>query len=481
MLDLRPALPSSGPVERGSINVLEASKSARVGFGEKLGYGVGDLSAGLILNFYGVFLLFFFVDLGGLAPAAIGLMLLITKLIDAITDPMMGVIADRTRTRWGRYRPYILWGAVPLGVAQVLVFAAPDSLSDTALLAWAYVTYTLTMLAYTAVNVPYGGLLGVISPSSTVRTSVTAYRMFFSAAGGILVGVLGTTLVRVLGAGDERLGVLLTMGCIAAVSVAVLLTTFATTRERIPPAETNGSPWGDLAVLVRTRAWIAVAIAAVLGVTAIAARAGSALFFFKYVVGDDGTPVLGFLDRTALFLTALAIGQVSGVIVGNLLQKRFEKSHLLIAAGALKATMIMVFYWLPLDAVWPQTLVQYVVGIGFGMLMVLSFSMFTDIAEFIEWKSSRQMTALVVSASIFAVKAGIALGAALPGFVLGFTGFAPDQPQGEAALRGIQLAFAIIPALVMVPAACALLLYGIDRRTIANVENELARRRTASA
>ncbi len=455
--------------------------NSKIRLGEKLGYGSGDLASGLILNFFGFFLLYYFVDLGGLSPAAIGLMLLITKLIDAVTDPVMGALADRTRTRWGRYRPYLLFGPVPLAFCLVLIFSAPDNLGDTALLIWAYVTYTLTMLAFTAVNVPYGGLLGVISPSSRERANVTMFRMFFSALGGILVGALGTTLVRELGGGDDRLGILLTMSCIAAVSIFALLTTFFATKERIPPAPNNGSIAKDIRALVKTGPWIATAIAAILGVTAISARAGTAPFFFKYVAGDDGTPVFAFFDRAALFLTALALGQVAGVLLGFLAQKRIEKPHILIAAGLLKAIMITVFYFLPLDAVWPQTAVQFVIGIGFGMLMVLSFSMFTDIAEFIDWKTRRQMTALVIAASIFGVKAGIGLGSAIPGFLLDVTGFAANAQQSEAALMGIQLSFAIVPAAVLIPAAAAMLFYRLDRKTIAQVEEDLAIRRASPA
>ena len=446
---------------------------------EKLGYGVGDLASGLMLNFFGFFLLYFFVDLGGLAPAAIGVMLGITKLIDAVTDPVMGIISDRTRTRWGRYRPFLLLGSLPLGITMVLIFTAPEDMSGTPLLIWAYFTYTLCMLAFTAVNVPYGGLLGVISPSSKIRSNVTAFRMFFSAGGGILVGALGTTLVRELGDGDERLGIMLTISCIAAVSVAVLLITFATTKERIPPVKQNGSVSGDLGVLVRTGSWIAVAIAAILGVTSIASRAATAPFFYKYVVGDDGEPFFLFLDRAAMFLTALALGQVSGVILGAILQKRFEKSHLLMAAGVLMAAMITIFYFLPLDAVWPQTGVQYIAGIGFGFLMVLSYSMFTDIAEFIDWKSGRQMTALVIAASVFGVKAGVGLGSFIPGMVLQWTGFDSQGQQSEAAIMGIQIAFAAIPAGVMFPAVVALMFYRINAGVLAQAESELSVRREA--
>ena len=451
----------------------------RVGLGEKLGYGVGDLASGLMLNFFGFYLLYFFVDLGGLAPAAIGLMFLITKLIDAITDPVMGMISDRTRSRWGRYRPYLLFAPIPFGISMVLIFSAPEDMGGNALLIWAYVSYSLCMLAFTSVNVPYGGLLGVISPSSAERANVTAYRMFFSASGGILVGMLGTTLVRELGGGDERLGLLLTVSCIAAVSVCCLLTTFATTKERIPPVHENGSVVGDLGVLVRTGPWIAVAIAAILGVTSIAARAATAPFFFKYVAGDDGTPVFLFFDRAALFLTALALGQVSGVIVGSIASRHFEKSHLLIAAGGGMATFIMAFYALPLDAVWPQTTLQFAIGIGFGMLMVLSYSMFTDIAEYIDWKTARQMTALVIAASVFGVKAGVGVGSFIPGLALEWTGFTADGEQSEMALLGIQIAFAFIPAGILLPAAGALAFYGINRGVLAQAESDLSKRRAA--
>lgn len=410
--------------------------SERIRLIEKLGYGLGDLPSGLYLNFFSAYLLYFFVDLGGVAPAAMALMLLLSRVFDAFTDPVMGMISDRTRSRWGRYRPYILFAAVPYGVTGYLIFAAPE-MSTAWLTVWAYVTYGLTMLAFTAVNVPYSGLLGAISPSASERASVTAYRMFFSGFAGIMVGVLATTLVRELGGGDEALGIELTMALFAALSTLCFFVTFTTTKERIPAAPTQGTIKGDLGRLIRTGAWIATAIAAILGVLAIASRATSARFWFKYVAGDDGTPIFLFLDRFSLFLTALAIGQVSGVIMGYALQRRFEKSHLIIAGGALKIAGIAAFYALPLDAVWPQTFAQYLVGTGFGFLMVLSFSMFTDIGEYIDWKSGVQMTALTMSASIFAVKVGAGLGAATPGLVFDLTGFVPGAPQSAEALAGL--------------------------------------------
>ncbi|MDJ0978863.1 MAG: glycoside-pentoside-hexuronide (GPH):cation symporter [Erythrobacter sp.] len=461
--------PADTPAEKGA--------DERIGLIEKLGYGLGDIPSGLYLNFFSAYLLFFFVDLGGVAPAAMALMLLLSRVFDAFTDPVMGMISDRTRTRWGRYRPYIAFGAIPYGVTGYLIFAAAD-LSPGWLLVWAYVSYGLCMLAFTATNVPYSGLLGVISPSTEQRANVTAYRMFFSGFAGIMVGVLATTLVRELGGGDEALGIKLTMGLFAAISSLCFLITFATTKERIPAAPTTGSVKGDLGRLVRTGAWIATAIAAIFGVLSIASRATSARFWFKYVAGDDGAPVFLFLDRFGLFLTALALGQVSGVVLGYALQRRFEKSHLIITGGLMKISGIAIFYLLPLDAVWPQTLAQLMVGTGFGFLMVLSFSMFTDIAEFIDWRSGVQMTALTMSASIFAVKVGAGLGAATPGLVLELTGFEREVAQSAEALAGIEFAFAWLPGLVLIPAGIAMMFYPLSHKLMRQVETDLTARRS---
>lgn len=455
---------------------MRETKKVNVTLGEKLGYGVGDLASGLYLNFFGFFLLYYFVDLGGAAPAAIGLMLLVTKVIDAVTDPAMGMIADRTRTRWGRYRPYLLFGAVVPGLLGMAVFAAPD-LAPSDAVVYAYITYSLAMLAFTVVNVPYGGLLGVIHPSARVRTSVSAYRMLFSALAGIMLGVLGTTLVRELGGGDEQRGILLTMGCIAILSFFAFLTTFATTRERIPPAAQSGTVRQDLTTLIRTGPWIAIALATVLGVLSISSRASSALFWFKYVAADDGVPVIGFLDRVGLFYTALAFGQITGVILGNLLQRRFEKRDLVIAGGLLKVAGILLFYMQPTDAVWGQTLAQLLVGTGFGFLMVMAYSMFTDIAEYIDWKAHLQMAGLVISASIFAIKGGVALGTSIPGFIFQLTGFVPQGDQTAAARMGIELAFTAIPIAALLPAMIAMRFYRLDHATIAQLETELAMRR----
>lgn len=446
---------------------------------EKIGYGVGDLASSFYVNFFNIYLLYFFVELGGVGPAAMGLMLLLTKFFDAVTDPMMGAIGDRMRSRWGRYRPFLLWGAVPFGLAGAAIFAAP-AMSPSGMLVWAYVTYTLTMIAFTATNVPYSALMGVVSPSADTRSSFAAYRMVFSALAVVAVAVVATTLVRELGAGDERRGIMLTMFVLAVAGAASLLIAFAASRERIPPAPSNGRIRDDLLLLVRTPAWIAVAIAAMLTPIALAARAGSALFWFRYVAGDEGGVVFLFLDRIGLFYTAFALGQLVGVVFAARMARSFDKAHLIILAGAIEVTAIIGFHLMPLDAIWPQTAAQVFVGVGLGMMMLLAYSMFTDIAEYLEWSTGRQMTGLAVSGAVFAIKTGIAIGTALPGMLFALTGFEAGAVQSDLAKFGIDLAFAIVPASIIVPAGVVMLFYKLDRRTIARFEAELAERRTQS-
>ncbi|MBX7541821.1 MFS transporter [Qipengyuania sphaerica] len=457
-----------------------AEQHAPVTRAEKLGYGVGELATSFYINFFNIYLLYYFVELGGVAPAAMGLMLLLTKFFDAVTDPVMGAIGDRTRTRWGRYRPYLLWAAVPFGLTGAAIFASTGLTGD-AMLVWAYVTYTLTMVAFTAVNVPYSALMGVISPSADVRSSVAAYRMVFNALAVVGVAVVATTLVRELGSGNEARGIMLTMFLLAGAGTISLLVTFAASRERIDPAPSNGRVRDDIALLVRTPAWIAVAVAAILTPIALASRASSALFWFRYVANDDGAVVFGFLDRIGLFYTAFALGQLVGVVFANRMCKRFDKAHLLIAAGAIEVTAILAFHAMPLDAVWPQTFAQLFVGIGLGMMMLLAYTMFTDIAEYLEWSSGRQMTGLAVSGAVFAIKTGVAIGAALPGMLFALTGFEAGEAQSENAKWGIELAFALVPAAIIVPAGLATWFYKLDRKTIATLEADLEARRDLAA
>ena len=208
----------------------------KLSFSEKACYGLGDMASNFYMGFFGLFLLYYYTDVFGLSPAAAATMLLVTKIVDAISDPLMGLLADRTHTRWGKYRPYLLWMAIPYAIMGCLLFLGPE-LSQLGKLVYAYVTYTLVMLAYTAINVPYSALLAVISPLSEERIKATQYRFIFASLGTLSVGALATPLVSWLGDGDQLLGFRMTILLFAILSVLFFWITFYATKERVqlPP------------------------------------------------------------------------------------------------------------------------------------------------------------------------------------------------------------------------------------------------------
>jgi GPH family glycoside/pentoside/hexuronide:cation symporter len=246
-------------------------------FKEKLGYGLGDTASNFFFQTFNIFLLYYYTDVFGLAPAAVGTMFLVTKIVDAISDPVMGLVADRTNSRWGKFRPYIFWAAIPYGLFGYAVFLSPD-LSETGKLVYAYATYTLMMLAYTAINVPYSALMGVISPSSMERTKVAAFRFICAFSAGWLIATFVTPLKNILGGGDEATGFRLTMMIFAVVSILLFWICFATTKERVHPEEGSSDIRSDLRALLHNGPWIALFFSAIFALTNVAMRAGATIF-----------------------------------------------------------------------------------------------------------------------------------------------------------------------------------------------------------
>ena len=446
---------------------------------EKVGYGLGDMASNFYMGFFGLFLLYYYTDVFGLSPAAAATMLLVTKVVDAISDPVMGLLADRTSTRWGKYRPYLLLMAIPYAILGYLLFLGPE-LSTTGKLIYAYVTYTLVMLAYTAINVPYSALLAVISPVAEERTKATQYRFVFASLGTLSVGALATPLVDYLGAGNEVQGFRLTIVLFAILSILLFWITFATTRERIQPQTTSGSVRGDLSALLRNRSWVILVNAGILIIVGLIARFASIVYYVKYYIGDDGEAVFGFLDRTALLTSCGLIGQLIGALITPWLTSRFEKHHLVIAMSLLHAILLSVFWAIPASAFSAAVLVHSAGVFTFGVIITLLFSMYTDCAEYGEWQTGRNTAGLTVSASMFSLKFGSALGGALPGFLLAGFGFVANAEQSAQALFGIQLMFNAVPAAFFMLGALVMCFYGIDRSALAQTEQELAVRRQAA-
>lgn len=448
---------------------------------EKVAYGLGDMASNFYNGFFGIFLLYYYTDVWGIHPGHAALMFLITRWADAFTDPAMGLIADRTNTRWGKYRPYILWTIIPYALLGYLLFLGPE-FGDTGKLIYAYVTYSLVMLAYTAINVPYSALLAVIHPDSAERTKATQYRFIFASLGSILVGATTKPLVDWLGGGDEVTGFRLTIILFAVLSVVLFLITFAATKERITPKTPQKSRIrDDLGVLVKNISWIVLAISGVLIVIGLIGRLSSVAFFAKYNLGMDEAKMLWWMDAASLIITIGFIGQLFGALVTPVLSKQADKKTLMIAACFLAAGAVGANYVLP-NGFAIALVAHTVMMFCFGIMITLLFAMYTDCSEYGEWKSGKNSAGLTVSASMFSLKFGSAMGVAIPSAVLAFYSFAApidgvDQVQTIEALSGIKMMFNIVPGLFFLAAGLLMVLYRIDRKMLIQIETDLNERR----
>jgi GPH family glycoside/pentoside/hexuronide:cation symporter len=456
----------------------ESSESAPLSFVEKNGYGMGDMASNFYMGFFGLFLLFYYTDVFGLAPAAVGTMLLVTKIIDAVSDPAMGLIADRTSSRWGKYRPYLLWVAVPIGLLGYALLLGPD-LSDSGKLVYAYVTYSLVMLAYTAINVPYSALLAVIHPQAEERTKATQFRFVYASLGQLLVAAFATPLKNVLGGGNEVLGFRLTMALFAGFSVIVFWFTFASTKERIAPEKHTASVKDDFGALVRNVSWLMLVATGILIVVGLVARNSSIVYYVKYYMNDDGKAIIWIFDRTALFTSSGFIGQLIGALITPLLAQHFDKHRLVMAMSVIHAVLLAICYVIPPESFW-TTITVHGLGIGtFGVMITLLFAMYTDCAEYGEWMTGKRSSGLIVSASMFSLKFGSAVGSAIPGFILSAFGFVPNKKQTADAIFGIRLMANALPGVFFLLGGAFMFFYRIDRKLLARIEGELHDRRLA--
>ena len=444
-----------------------------------MGYGLGDTASNFFFATFNLFLLYYYTDIFGLSAAAVGTMFLVTKILDAVSDPIMGLIADRTNSRWGKFRPYILWAAVPYGFCGYAMFANPD-LSYTGKLIYAYITYSLMMLAYTAINVPYSALMGVISPLSIERTKVASYRFFCAFAAGWLVGTFVTPLKNILGNGDEALGFQFTMLIFAVISVALFWITFATTKERVTPVSARSDVKLDLKALFDNGPWKALFLTGIFTLVNIAVRNGTLLYYFKYYVGDDGTPIFLIFDKTAVFLSLGLMAMMVGVTLTKTLSQRFEKRQLMIVLSLLNAMSMAAFYFIPPNQYWLMVAINCAGMLAAGPTPALVWSMYADCADYGEWKSGRRTTALVFSTVQFSHKMGLAVGAGLAGIILSWFGFVANETQTATSMAGIRFMFSVFPAVFAILGVVAIYFYRIDSNMIARITQDLLDRHSAA-
>lgn len=432
---------------------------------EKIGYAMGDVASNFYWRVFDVFLFIFYTDVFGLSPAAVGTMMLVTRLIDAFSDPMMGALADRTNTRFGKFRPYLLWGAIPIAAAGVLLFTVPD-LSGDGKLIWAYCTYIFMMLAYTFINVPYGALLGVVTSDSVQRTDLTSFRFIGAFSGGTLVAYMTPELVSFLGNGDETTGWQLTMALYGLIAMGLFFITFISTKERISPPAGQKTPVSqDIKDLLSNKPWIILFCLALIIMMTISLRGSVGTFYFKYYVGRED--LIGTFS--GLYLAALAIGAASTPILTRFMDKR---TLLMILMGTV-AALSAVFFLIPKDQIWLMYGLQFAIGLALGPKSPLVFSMYADTADYSHWKTGRRATAMIFSAAAFAQKLGGAFAGAMIGWMLGSLGYVANQQQTDGSELGIVLLLTIIPGFFALLAVLIIRLYPLSAEQLSDIHKEL--------
>lgn len=472
----------NSPVQQASAGDESLKKT------EYFGYALGDTASNLFFQTFGIFLTYFYTDVWGLATTAVGTMFLAVRLIDASADPLIGLLSDRTQTRWGKFRPYLLWFAIPYGLGGYMLFASPN-LSAGGKLVYAYLSYLFMMLAYSFINVPYSSMLGVISTSPRTRMLASSYRFVGAFGGGLLVSLFVKPVVKWLGGGVDAAGKVInelqgfqrTMLIFAVLSAIMFLICFATTKERVKvPAGQKQHAWGEINELLRNFPWIMMLVAAIFSLTFIGLRNGSTIYYFKYVAGYDNKPVLLGLDRFTVFMSLGMACQMLGSYCLSFFARIADKRVLSYSLTAFTALCWASCYYIPKNNYPLQLVVQAFGNFAMGPASALVWAMYADVADYGEVKFGRRSTGLVYSASLFAIKSGTALAGLMLPWILDRFGYVANIAQTHKSILGITLSFSLFPAAVAVLKAVSLFMYPLSQSRVNEIEKELTARRNAA-
>lgn len=446
---------------------------------EKIGYGLGDMASNLYFQTFVVFMPIFYTDVFGLAPAAMGTMMLFSRFWDAANDPLMGMIADRTDTKWGKFRPYIAGFAIPIGLAGFLAFNTPN-FGTSGNLIYAYVTYILLMMMYTGVNVPYAALMGVITPNSSERTSVSQYRFAFAFIGQFIAGAVTLGLVQYFGSGNEAIGWKMVMVLYGIVAAALLFGTFSLTKERVlSKVSKQNKIKDDLKDLMKNKPWILMGLATFFQLTFIVMRGSSTTYYFRYFVGNQELNLLGMnIDLGyALFTSSfIGVGTVAtfiGALLTSRINRYFSKKTIYSRFLIMSAICSLLFYFLAPENIILIYTLNALVSFFFGSVSVTQWAIYTDTADYGEWKFGRRSTALIMAASLFALKMGLTAGGTIVGWVLEGYGFIANEIQTESTLLGIKMLMSIFPALFGIIGGFLVLFYPITDEKMLEIELDL--------
>lgn len=484
--------------------------SQKISVVEKIGYSLGDLSANLIFQTLMTFLAYFYTDVYKIPPASASAIIFAGGMIGAFFNPIMGAIADRTVTRWGKFRPWILWTAIPFGVMALLAFSTPN-FSDTGKLIYAMVTYVLLVLVYSANNLPYAALSGVITGDMAERNSISSYRFVAVMIAQFIVQVLLLPLVLILGGGDKTVGFEKTMGIFAIVGIVFFIITFLTTRERIiPKPEQKSSVLQDLKDLTKNKPWIAMLVLTIFIFITLALKGGMYVYYFNNYLSEPHLAAFlvnsgfnGFIEGLNNFFVSIGLvgfqwpedaatsgfslfnaGGIILMIVGIMFSKRLADKYgkrEVFGVGLFISTLCLLafIFYSPTAIAW-VFISQMFHGFFYGLTIPLLWAMIADVADYSEWKNNRRATAIIFSAMIFGLKAGLSIGGAMVAGILAIYGY-DEQLVSQAAntVMGIKLSVSIFPTITFMVGVGCLFFYEINKKMETQIEKELGERRKA--
>ena len=454
----------------------------RTCFAEKIGYGFGDMSSSMFWKIFSYYLPFFYSNIFGLTLDQVALLLVVTRIWDAVTDPMMGVLADRTTTKWGKYRPYLLLMAIPFALSGIFLFSTPAA-SPTVKLVWAYLTYIMMMTVYTGINVPYGAMLGVMTDNSDTKTVLSSYRMFFAYGGSFLALFCWEPLCRLLGGYDAPSGWRNAMIVIAVFCLILFLLSFRMTKEKLHTVS-KVSVGSDLKSLLRNAPWWILIGAALCSNLFNTVRGSTVAYFFNDVIGPDVRLNLGswsFLFYAGLFLSIGEVCNMVGVALAVPLSEKLGKKSTYMLSFIALILFSAMFFYIPISqgGYYLMLVLQIVISVFTGVISPLVWSMYADVSDFAENRDGTASTGLIFSSASMAQKFGGAFGGFAVMWLLKAFDYntTPGAVQTPEAINGLWLLMSWIPAIVAGLAVVVIFFYPLTRSRMVAIQDELAIKR----
>jgi len=454
-----------------AVSAEQKPGSAALSLKEKLGYGLGDTASHFVWDMVGFWLLFFYTDIYRIPAAAAGTIMMVARFWDMAIDPVIGVVSDRTQTRWGKFRPYILFGAVPYAALSILTFTTPN-LGDTGKIIYAGATYVLLMTAYAAVNLPYSSLAAVMSSDTYERAGLNTYRFICAFVGQFVVTGLALTLAKYFGGGDKARGFQHTVILFGLLSLVFFFITFITTKERVQPSTALPSSLKeDLKNLFKNQPWIILACVGIVSFVMFAIQNSAIAYYFKYYIGRE--------DSVQLFNVVGTVALIVALPLSKPLARKFGNRNVFIASSIVSGVFFAAIYLPGKNDIAAIYVLNILAKMAYAPAVPLLWTMIADSADYSEWKSGRRATGLYFSAATFAQKAGWGIGAAIAGWLLTAFNYVPNAVQTASALLGIKLLVSVIPGVLYMSCALFMVFYAIDARTTDRMKADLDARRGA--